>query len=129
MLFTYYENTLDHTLGWSKMRNTTIHLPQLYLKLIDEIICDKNIPCTSEFIRIAIRRLLKRDLNLLSSTKIGKTSGEIQAFKEKQRRAKMQKSLDHFRLMYELNPAMQKYLPKKLKPTQSKQARIDSFWK
>lgn len=62
------------------MENTTLHLPELYLELIDELLNTKDYPCTSEFIRIAIRKLLKKDLVLLSNPIIEQNSQKIQIF-------------------------------------------------
>ena len=111
------------------MRNLTLHLPHLYLKLIDEIICDKDYPCTSEFIRVAIRKLLKRDMVLLSNPKIEKSSEEIQTILAKQKVSKLQKNLDQFRVILDMNPATKKELAKKVGLIPKKQTRIDTFWK
>ncbi|MDD1779432.1 MAG: hypothetical protein LUQ65_14815 [Candidatus Helarchaeota archaeon] len=62
------------------MENTTLHLPELYLELIGELLNTKDYPCTSEFIRIAIRKLLKKDLVLLSNTISEQTSQKLQQF-------------------------------------------------
>ena len=74
------------------MENTTLHLPDLYLELIGELLNTKDYPCTSEFIRIAIRKLLKKDLVLLSNQTIEKNSQKIQKYIELQN-AVNQKSL------------------------------------
>jgi hypothetical protein len=67
------------------MENTTLHLPELYLELIEELLNTKDYPCTSEFIRIAIRKLLKKDLVLLSNSIGEQTSQKIQKFLKMQR--------------------------------------------
>ncbi len=64
------------------MRNTTVHLPELYIKLIDEIINEKDYPCLSEFIRVAIRKMLKKDFKLLNNEKLAQFSGKIKIFDE-----------------------------------------------
>ncbi len=109
-------------------RNTTIHLPHLYLKLIDEIICEKDIPCASEFIRIAIRKLLKRDMVLLFNPRIEQMSDEVKEFLTKQKAAGLQKSLDQYRASLNQNLGLHKNQPP-AKSEKNKQARIESFWK
>ena len=110
-------------------RNTTIHLPQLYLKLIDEIICDKEYPCTSELIRVAIRKLIKRDMVLLHNPRIEQTSKEVQALIAKQNDSGLQKNLDQFKVILDKVPIIPKELNQNDKQSKNKQARIDSFWK
>lgn len=62
------------------MENTTLHLPELYLELIGELLNTKDYPCTSEFIRMAIRKLLKKDLVLLSNSINEQVSQKFQKF-------------------------------------------------
>ena len=112
-----------------KMRNTTIHLPRLYLKLIDEIICDKDYPCTSEFIRVAIRKMLKRDMALIQNPRIEKTSEAIKELIAKQKAAGLQKSLDQLKLLMAQNPAVKKKLDLDYDSNKIKQTRIDNYWK
>ncbi len=111
------------------MQNTTIRLPDLYFKLIDEIILDKNYPCTSEFVRLAIRKMLKRDLLLLANSKIEDTSEKIQKLDNKQNTLKLQKNLDQFKAIFEMNPRVREKIEAKNKLTKRKQVRIDLFWK
>jgi Arc/MetJ-type ribon-helix-helix transcriptional regulator len=111
------------------MRNTTIHLPQLYLKLIDEILREKEYPCTSEFIRVAIRKMLKRDTVLLHNPRLEQSSEEVKEFVAKQRTRGIQRNLDSFTLMLEQNPGLQRMKEIGKISIPKKQARIDSFWK
>jgi len=75
------------------MENTTLHLPDLYLELIDKLLHTKDYPCTSEFIRIAIRQLLKKDLVFLSNPIIEQNSQKLQKL-IKMQRSVSQNSLD-----------------------------------
>jgi len=75
------------------MENTTLHLPVLYLELIDKLLKTKDYPCTSEFIRIAIRQLLKKDLVFLSNPIIEQNSQKLQKL-IKMQRSVSQNSLD-----------------------------------
>ena len=44
------------------MKLITVHLPEAYLKGLDELVKNKMYPNRSEAIRVAIRDLLKREL-------------------------------------------------------------------
>lgn len=111
------------------MRNTTIHLPELYLKLIDEIVKEREFPCTSEFIRVAIRKMLKRDKLFLQNPKIGQNSEHRDVVEVMLKKPSNQKHLDQFTVMLNHNPVIQKRLEAELKPQSYKQQRIDIFWK
>ena len=120
---------LKEHLCWGAMQNTTLHLPELYLKLIDKKVEAKEYPCTSEFIRIAIRKLLKRDYKLISNPIMGEASTNIQELVNKRYKPDIQKSLDQFNLILKMNPAVQQELAKQQKNSLRKQTRIDRFWK
>jgi len=45
-----------------KMKLITVHIPEAYLKGLDELVKNKMYPNRSEAIRVAIRDLLKREL-------------------------------------------------------------------
>jgi len=110
------------------MRNTPIHLPVLYLELIDKIVSDKNYHCKSEFIRCAIRQMLKRDFKLLMNPALEKSSEQIHQLMEKRTDANFQRKIDQFQALFQLNPSVEKESKEKRVP-QGKQARIDQYWK
>ncbi len=46
-----------------------VHLPGMYLNAIDKMVKTGFYPCRSEVIRVAIRDMLKRDLELCKKLK------------------------------------------------------------
>ncbi|MFX1293565.1 MAG: type II toxin-antitoxin system ParD family antitoxin [Promethearchaeota archaeon] len=46
-----------------------VHLPTLYLKIIEKMVEDGFYPCRSEVIRVAIRDMLKRDIQICKKLK------------------------------------------------------------
>ena len=110
------------------MRNTPIHLPALYLELIDKIVAEKDYICKSEFIRFAIRKMLKRDFKLLLNPALKNSSDQIHELMEKRTDANFQKKLDQFQALFQLNPSIERASQER-KLTQGKQARIDQYWK
>ncbi|MHA1129886.1 MAG: ribbon-helix-helix domain-containing protein [Candidatus Helarchaeota archaeon] len=46
-----------------------VHLPMMYLKAIEKMVETGYYPCRSEVIRVAIRDMLKRDLQILKKMK------------------------------------------------------------
>jgi Arc/MetJ-type ribon-helix-helix transcriptional regulator len=80
------------------MENTTVHLPELYLKLIDIILNAKDYPCMSEFIRIAVRKMLKKDQTLLLNPLIKENSQMPQKGVELQNLS-IQKHRDQFSII------------------------------
>lgn len=46
-----------------------VHLPTMYLKAIEELVEHGFYPCRSEVIRVAIRDMLKRDLQICKKMK------------------------------------------------------------
>ena len=111
------------------MRNTTVHLPELYIKLIDEIICEEDYPCLSEFVRIAIRKMLKRDIVLLKNPRIEKTSEKIQEYMAKQKNAELQMKLDQFREILKSKSELENESREEVKRGPKKQTRIEQYWK
>jgi Arc/MetJ-type ribon-helix-helix transcriptional regulator len=77
------------------MENTTVHLPELYLKLIDTILDTNDYPCMSEFIRMAIRKMLLKDKILLMSPIVKENYQQTQKREEIQRLT-VQKADDQF---------------------------------
>ena len=111
------------------MRNTTVHLPELYIKLIDEIICEQEYPCLSEFVRIAVRKMLKRDIVLLKNPRIEKSSEQIQEYMAKQKKAELQMNLDQFRESLEPKVESENESIEEDKRGPKKQTRIEQYWK
>ena len=107
----------------------SIHLPDFYLKLIDEILSEKDYPCTSEFIRVAIRNMLKRDYQLLKNPLIEQTSEKIRALVVRQQSQAMQKKIEQFQEKIQESPPEDPNPEKKNLSLCKKQARIDRFWK
>ncbi len=50
--------------GRKKMIVCPVHLPTMYLKAIEKLVEKGFYPCRSEVIRVAIRDMLKRDLQI-----------------------------------------------------------------
>ncbi len=109
------------------MRNTTVHLPELYLKLIDEIISEKEYPCLSEFVRIAIRKMIKKDMKLLSNPMLEESSEDVKkiALKEKMN---IQKKLEQCKILSQLNSAQMNDKCEIEKPKRNRQERVDKLW-
>ncbi|MFX1293360.1 MAG: ribbon-helix-helix domain-containing protein [Promethearchaeota archaeon] len=110
------------------MRNTSIHLPELYLKLINEIISEKEYPCLSEFVRIAIRKMLKKDLNLLKNPLMKQSLEKLHKIHNKDLNSKLQKKIDQYYIFLKKS-IMQEELNLEKKTTTIKQTRIDKYWK
>jgi len=88
------------------MENMTVHLPEFYLKLIDIILNTKDYPCRSEFIRIAVRKLLKKDQILLLNPEIKEYSHPNQKGEELQDLS-IQKPFDQYSFL-QINRIIQK---------------------
>ncbi len=108
------------------MQNITIHLPDLYLKLIDEM---NKYPCTSEFIRFALRKLLKRDFGLLTNPSLGRTSNKVQELIAEQQDPSFKTKLDQYRALYAMNSVIQTEISEDDKRKAPKQVRIEKSWK
>lgn len=52
-----------------KMIVCPVHLPMMYLKAIEKMVDNGFYPCRSEVIRVAIRDMLKRDLQISKKLK------------------------------------------------------------
>ncbi|MHA1427612.1 MAG: ribbon-helix-helix domain-containing protein [Candidatus Helarchaeota archaeon] len=102
-----------------------MHLPPLYIKLIDKIICQKDYPCTSEFIRVAIRKMLKRDIALLTQSNLEKSLKEVHTFLPNQKTLARQKKLDQFKILLCQDSTTQKRLRSLPESSPNKQTRIE----
>ncbi|MHA1266584.1 MAG: hypothetical protein ACTSRS_15215 [Candidatus Helarchaeota archaeon] len=111
------------------MRNTTIHLPALYLILIKEILEKREYPCTSEFIRIAIRKMLKRDLQLLQNNQIEQNIQGIHKFQVGNCKKGGQRNLEQFNQnLKHLDILKEKKRQQTEDKRTKKQLRLDRHW-